>query len=150
LINGKTIRLKPFRVEDADFLLRWNNDPDYTGEFEPYEPVSRGELEEWLLRDRKDQLWYIIENSLGEKVGQIVGRHQIDGSIQIGYRVIPPARGMGYCTEAAATLIQHLFDQGIRRVTAEANPHNTPSLRVLKKLGFNEIEYKKAVEMNGV
>jgi ribosomal-protein-alanine N-acetyltransferase len=58
---------------------------------------------------------------------------------------------MGYCTEAVATLIQRLFDQGIRRVTAEANPHNTPSLQVLEKLGFIEIEYKeKAVEMNGV
>jgi [ribosomal protein S5]-alanine N-acetyltransferase len=57
---------------------------------------------------------------------------------------------MGYCTEAAATLIQHLFDHGVERVTAEANPHNTPSLRVLEKLGFKKIEYKeKAVEING-
>jgi hypothetical protein len=44
LINVKTIQLKPFGIEDADFLLRWNNDPDYTGEFEPFEPVSRGSL----------------------------------------------------------------------------------------------------------
>jgi len=53
LINGKTIHLKPFGIEDADFLLHWNNDPDYTGEFEPFEPVSRVELEDWLLRDRR-------------------------------------------------------------------------------------------------
>ena len=151
MINGKTIRLKPFGIEDADFLLHWNNDPDYTGEFEPFEPVSRVELEDWLLRDRPDQLWYIIENVLGEKVGQIVGRYQRDGSIQIGYRVIPLARGRGYCTEAVATLVHNLFDRGIERITAEANPRNTPSLRVLEKLGFNEIEYKeKAVELNGV
>jgi hypothetical protein len=63
--------LKPFGVEDADFLLRWNNDLDYTGEFEPYEPVSRGELEEWLLRDKTDQLWYIIENTLGRMWGRL-------------------------------------------------------------------------------
>jgi ribosomal-protein-alanine N-acetyltransferase len=151
MINGKTIQLKPFGIEDADFLLRWNNDPDYTGEFEPYEPVTRGDLEEWLLGNKPDQLWYIIENTLGEKVGQILGRYHKDGSVQIGYRVIPLARGRGYCTEAVATLIHHLFDQGIERITAEANPHNTPSLRVLEKLGFNEIEYKKkAVELNGV
>ena len=28
MINVKTIQLKPFGIEDADFLLRWNNDPD--------------------------------------------------------------------------------------------------------------------------
>jgi RimJ/RimL family protein N-acetyltransferase len=95
LFNGKTIRLKPFGVEDVDFLLKWNNDPDYTGEFEPFEPVSRVELEEWLPRDRTDQLWYIIENTLEESVGQIVGRYQNDGSVQIGYRVIPPRAGNG-------------------------------------------------------
>jgi RimJ/RimL family protein N-acetyltransferase len=151
MINGKTIKLKPFGIEDADFLLRWNNDPDYAGKFELFEPVTRGELEEWLPRNKPDQLWYIIENTLGEKVGQIVGRYQKDGSVQIGYRVIPPARGRGYSTEAVATMIHHLFDQGIGRITAEANPRNTPSLRVLEKLGFYEIEYKKkAVELNGV
>ena len=84
MIKGKTIQLKPIGIEDADFLLRWNSDPDYTGEFEPYEPVTRGELEEWLLRNKPDQLWYIIENTLGERVGQIVGRHQNDGSVQVG------------------------------------------------------------------
>ncbi len=151
MINGKTIKLKSFGIEDANFLLRWNNDPDYAGKFEPYEPVTRGELEEWLPRNKPDQLWYIIENTLSEKVGQIVGRYQKDGSVQIGYRVIPPARGRKYCTEAVATLIRHLFDRGIERITAEANPRNTPSLRVLEKLGFDKIEYKKkAVELNGV
>jgi len=45
LINGKNIQLKPFGIEDIDFLLLWNNDQDYTGEFEPFEPASKGELE---------------------------------------------------------------------------------------------------------
>jgi RimJ/RimL family protein N-acetyltransferase len=53
----------------------------------------------------------------------------------------PPARGRGYCTEAVTTLTHHLFDRGIERITAEANPRNMPSLRLLEKLGFNEIEY---------
>jgi RimJ/RimL family protein N-acetyltransferase len=152
LIGGETIRLRPFGVEDTDFLLRWNNDPDYTGEFEPFEPVSREELEEWLPKEKPGQLWYIIETASGEKIGQVVGRLQDDGSVQIGYRVIQPSRGMGYCTEAVRSLIDHLHgERGVWWITAEANPSNRPSLRVLEKLGFREIAYKeRAVEINGV
>jgi len=152
MIRGRTVRLRPFGAEDVDFLLRWNNDPDYTGEFEPFEPVSRGELEEWLPKEKPGQLWYIIETASGEKIGQIVGRYQEDGSVQIGYRVIPSARGKGYCTEAVRSLVNHLQrEAGVERVTAEANPGNKPSLRVLEKLGFRKIAYKeRAVEINGV
>ncbi len=35
MIEGKTVRLKPFSVDDIDFLLRWNNDLEYSGEYEP-------------------------------------------------------------------------------------------------------------------
>ena len=151
LIKGKTIRLRPFGVEDIDFLHRWNNDPEYTGEFEPIEPVSIGELEEWLPREKTGQLWYIIETESGESVGQVVGRYQEDGSVQIGYRVIPTARGRGCCTEAVGLLVIHLFDLGVERIIAEVNPRNGPSRRVLEKLGFKETQYKeKAVELNGV
>jgi RimJ/RimL family protein N-acetyltransferase len=36
-------------------------------------------------------------------------------------------------------------------IVAEVNPRNTPSIRVLEKLGFKKIEYKeRAVEINGI
>ena len=151
MIKGQRIHLRPFGIEDTDFLLKWENDSGYSGEFEPLEPVTLEELEKWLPKEKPGQLWYIIETPAGEKVGQIVGRLQDDGSYQIGYRVIPPARGMGYCTDAAKALVDHLFTIGVERVTAEANPRNVPSRKVLEKLGFREIEYKeKALELNGV
>jgi [ribosomal protein S5]-alanine N-acetyltransferase len=150
MIAGKGVNLKPFGLDDLDFLYRWNNDPEYSGPFEPFEPVSREELEEWLPREKPGVLWHIIMAPSGERVGQIVARLQDDGSYQIGFRLVPAARGKGYCTEAARALIVHLFDGGVTRVTAEANPVNKPSRRVLKKLGFSEIEYKEmAIEVNG-
>ena len=93
MITGDMVRLRPFVLEDIDFLLRWNNDPEYSGVFEPFEPVSREELEEWIQREKPGQLWYIIGIPDGVMVGQIVGRYQDDGSVQIGYRIIPSARG---------------------------------------------------------
>ena len=151
MIKGERVCLKPFSMDDIDFILRWNNDADYSGEFEPLETVSRKELEEWLPKKKEGQLWYIIETPTYEKVGQVVGRYQEDGSVQIGYRIIPTARCKSYCTEAVKTLVTHLFGIGVKRITAEANPTNKPSRRILEKLGFKEIEYReKALELNGV
>ncbi len=151
MIAGKGVDLKPFGSDDLDFLYRWNNNSEYSGPFEPFEPVSRGELAEWLPREKPGVLWHIMVAPDGERVGQIVARLQEDGSYQIGFRVVPAARGRGYCTEAARALINHLFENGVTRVTAEANPENKPSRRVLGKLGFREIEYReKAIEVDGV
>ncbi len=151
LIKGDKINLRPFDTGDADFLYKWENDPEYTGRYEPFEPVTLVELKEWLPREKPGILWHMIETKGGEKLGQIVARLQEDGSYQVGYRVIPPARGRGVCTEAVRTLVRHLFASGVHRVVAEANPENTPSIKVLTKLGFRKIEYKeRAVEVNGI
>ncbi len=151
MIKGDKVNLRPFDTGDADFLYVWGNDPEYTGRYEPFEPVTRGELDSWLPREKPGVLWHVIETKDGEKVGQIVARLQDDGSYQIGYRVIPPARGRGVCTDAVRTLVRHLLASGVHRIVAEASPENRPSTRVLEKLFFRAVDYKKkAVELNGV
>jgi len=145
------VNLRPFDSGDADFLYIWGNNPEYTGRYEPFEPVTRSELDDWLPREKPGILWYVIETRGGEKVGQIVARLQDDGSYQIGYRVIPPARGRGVCSDAVRTLVCHLFASGVQRIVAEASPKNKPSTRVLEKIGFRAIDYKKkALDLNGV
>ncbi|MCK4582999.1 GNAT family N-acetyltransferase, partial [Candidatus Bathyarchaeota archaeon] len=69
-----------------------------------------------------------------------------------GYRVTPPARNKGHCTAAVRTVVNHLFSEtDAERITAEANPRNAASIRVLEKVEFTQTCYKeKAVEINGV
>jgi RimJ/RimL family protein N-acetyltransferase len=152
VITGYRVDLKPFTLEDQEFLYMWNNDPEYTGKYEPQEQVTRDELKEWLLADKPSQHWYIIQTKKGRRVGQLVAREKTDDTIQIGYRVTPPARNKGYCTAAVKTIVNHIFsDMTIQRITAEANPRNRASIRVLEKAGFTKTGYKeKAVEINGV
>jgi RimJ/RimL family protein N-acetyltransferase len=73
-------------------------------------------------------------------------------AVEAGYRVTPPMRGKGYCTEAVRVLVEHLFrDEGVLEVRAETNPGNTLSRRVLERNGFKEHEYRRdAVRINGV
>jgi ribosomal-protein-alanine N-acetyltransferase len=152
VINGERVNLKPFSLEDLDFLYRWNNDPEYAGEYEPKEQVTREELKEWLLEDKPGQSWYVIQTKQGRMVGQLVAREKEDNTVQIGYRVTPPARNQGHCTAAVRTVVNHFFSEtDVEKIIAEANPRNTASIRVLEKAGFTQISFKeKTVEINGV
>jgi ribosomal-protein-alanine N-acetyltransferase len=152
VITGDRVTLKPFGLKDLEFLYVWNNNPEYEGEYEPHEPVSREELEDWLQEEKPDQNWYVIQTEKGQRVGQLVAREMEENTIQIGYRVIPPRRNHGYCTAAVNRIVDHYFSEtDVGRIIAEANPMNTASIRVLEKTGFTQICYKeKAVEINGV
>jgi RimJ/RimL family protein N-acetyltransferase len=76
------------------------------------------------------------------ETGEIVGGgtlHHLDAErriIEIGYFVLPAARGRGVATTIARMLAEHAFSLGIERVAAYVNVGNTASERVLEKAGF--------------
>jgi RimJ/RimL family protein N-acetyltransferase len=150
MLRGDRVDLKPFSLDDLEFLFTWNNDPEYVGEYEPFEPVSEEELSEWLPKPKKGRRWFIIQRKDGEKVGQLVVTEKDSSTVQVGYRVAPPHRNRGYCTEAVRIIVNHLFaETDIETVTAKANPRNFSSLSVLEKVGFTRTTYKeKAIEFN--
>jgi RimJ/RimL family protein N-acetyltransferase len=60
-----------------------------------------------------------------------------DGQVEIGYTLMPEARGQGYAIEA----VRAMFDwatrvHGIRRFRASVAPDNERSLNLIGKLGF--------------
>jgi len=151
MISGDVVDLKPFELEDLEFLLRWNNDPEYVGEFEPFEAVTEEELREWLPKTEAGRSWYIIQTRDGAKVGQLVVTAKSRKSVQVGYRGAPAYRNKGYCTEAVKTAVRHVFaDTGAEVVVAEANLRNTASWRVLERAGFKRKGFKeRALYLNG-
>jgi ribosomal-protein-alanine N-acetyltransferase len=49
------------------------------------------------------------------------------------------ASGRGVIPTALALVVDHCFDQvGLHRIEANVRPENTPSLSVVRKLGFRE------------
>lgn len=85
---------------------------------------------------------YVIELG-GEPVGTlgVSGHLSPDGDQELGYTLVPAARGHGYGTEAVGALCAVLERApGVRRLTAEVRPGNEASLRLLRRLGFTEVD----------
>jgi RimJ/RimL family protein N-acetyltransferase len=76
------------------------------------------------------------------ETGEIIGGatlHHLDSErriVEIGYFVLPAARGRGVATTIARMLAEHAFTLGIERVAAYVNVGNTTSERVLERAGF--------------
>ncbi|MGH9171811.1 MAG: GNAT family N-acetyltransferase [Acidimicrobiales bacterium] len=67
--------------------------------------------------------------------GLIVGRASIDEP-EIAYELCRRAHGRGYATEAARAVLDAAIATGRTRLWSTVGSWNTPSLRVLEKLGF--------------
>jgi RimJ/RimL family protein N-acetyltransferase len=67
--------------------------------------------------------------------GLIVGRSTIDEP-EIAYELFRRAHGYGYATEAARAVLDAAIATGRTRLWSTVGGWNTPSLRVLEKLGF--------------
>ncbi|HEX4812427.1 MAG TPA: GNAT family protein [Nonomuraea sp.] len=131
----------------ADFLSRWMpGEPITTPEaFDAY--IARFDLpaHEGFLICRLD-------------TGAIAGRVHINdivrGSHQtgtLGYCAYAATAGRGYMTEGVRLLVRYAFDElGLHRLEANIQPGNTPSLNLIKRVGFRREGYSPSFQyVNG-
>ncbi|MEU1601305.1 GNAT family N-acetyltransferase [Streptomyces sp. NPDC005708] len=67
--------------------------------------------------------------------GLIIGRSTAEEP-EIAYELFQRAHGHGYATEAAGAVLDAAIATGRKRLWATVGTWNTPSFRVLEKLGF--------------
>jgi len=85
--------------------------------------------------------WYWVLRGDAEAVlvgsGGFKGCPQPDGTIEVGYSVLPQYQGYGYATEAVSGLLSWAFAHAeVSRVIAETLPDNERSIRLLERLNF--------------
>ncbi len=86
-------------------------------------------------------LW-VVEHA-GEPLGTVsaAGPVSPSGDQEIAYALVPDARGQGLGTEAVGAVCAVLERAaGVRRLTAEVLPGNAGSVRLLRRLGFVEVD----------
>ena len=103
--------------------------------------ASEEELWGWLAEPGWPGLTWIAEDEAGV-AGRFVAvpAHEA-GVFDIGYIVAMDRQGQGIARECTAAVIAHLFarslgEGGARKLTAEVDTRNTPSIRLLESLGF--------------
>ncbi len=88
-------------------------------------------------------LWYLVLKSVNENSTTLIGtcgykgKPSADGTVEIGYSVLPEHQRKGYASEAVQALLHRAFShREVTRVIAETYPELVPSIRVLEKNGF--------------
>jgi len=92
-------------------------------------------------------VWVMIERSSGTVIGDIGfhGPPDDQGTVEIGYSVVPSRRRRGYATEAAGALVEWARSQpNTNVILAGCDPNNVPSIRTLERVGF-----RRTGEANG-
>ena len=98
----------------------------------------------WVIRGFGT--WAVVEKSTGSFVGSI-GLWQPEGwpELEMGYWLVPEARGTGYASEAGAASLQFAFEElCAETVVSYIDPANGPSIRVAERLGG---QYDKTIEL---
>ena len=85
--------------------------------------------------------WLVARDGAVVGTAGAAGAVSPDGDQELGYGLVPAARGAGTGTEAVAAVAAVLERRdGVRRLTAEVLPGNEASVRLLTRLGFVEVE----------
>ncbi|HEY5267496.1 MAG TPA: GNAT family N-acetyltransferase [Acidimicrobiales bacterium] len=81
--------------------------------------------------------WLIAENEL--VVGMLGFKSEpVANALEVGYGVVPSARGRGVATAALSLLLERVTHRGLI-VRAETALWNVPSQLILRRLNFNEV-----------
>ena len=143
-LETERLVLRPYNDGDLENLHAIYSLPE-VARWLYYEPTTLEESREKLARK-------IVGNELTEDHGMSAAVQLRDGTyvgdavlfyasvehktVEVGFSFDPRHQGKGYATEAARALIGWAFSQGFHRVVGRLEARNTPSARVLEKLGM--------------
>lgn len=85
--------------------------------------------------------WYFLHREHGELrlvgYGGFQGLPAADGTVEVGYSIVPESHRFGFAPEAVQALVTWAFTHPrVTRVIAHTLPDLRPSIRVLEKCGF--------------
>ena len=143
-LSSERLTIRYFVPEDGEDLYDYLSREEVV-RFEPYRVFTR-EMAMDEARRRAGQECFLAvclknREGLREKViGNLYFERQEAADIalwELGYVFHLQYQGMGYAEEACKTLLAHAFSEmDVHRVEAKCNPDNSPSWRLLEKLGF--------------
>ena len=130
------------RRASREFLGPW--EPRPAPGFDPAGPAAFRGLLERAASDSHDcsLLWRSEDDAL---LGSVSLSQIVRGPFQcgfLGYWMGAPHAGRGYMTEGLSLCLRHVFGSlDLHRVEANIQPHNAPSIALVRRLGFTKEGY---------
>lgn len=146
----ETLRLsmRDFTLDDLGDLYALNSDPRVMKYIADGKPSTRDEVAKALRRFVRYPrlypdlgIWHTSRRDTGAFIGFFALNYTGKTTdIEIGYRLLRNAWGLGFATEGATALAQYGFDDlGLNRIIGVTHPGNHASQRVLMKAGLADI-----------
>lgn len=149
-LETERLKLRAIFPADVQAVFELMSDPRVVQhhELEPFETIQQSrsliaDFTKWFQNDQAVR-WGIVRKDNQELIGSCCFDtfHLKYQSVNLGYNIRSDQWGQGYATEAVNKIIQYAFEHGIvgpvNRIQAITVPANTPSEKVLKKLGFEK------------
>ncbi|MCK8060271.1 MULTISPECIES: GNAT family N-acetyltransferase [unclassified Fusibacter] len=145
MMNTKRLTIRPFTLQDKEFLYELNNDKEvnrYRSSDSATMNYCIDSINDWIERfgDGLLNVNLMEITASKEPVGLIgIFKSGPDSKAELGYRMMPRFWGQGYCKEAASALIIQYFTATDEiEIFAETHPENTNSIRFLENNRFVE------------
>jgi [ribosomal protein S5]-alanine N-acetyltransferase len=140
VLQTARLTLRALRVDDAAALHPMYSDAEANAYGSHPATVT---LDDTIARlekavaDTDWRAWAITLAGDDTAIGTVACYEKRQGKVtEIGYILSRAHWGHGYVTEAVAAMIDLLFAEGQRRIFADTDPDNAPSIAVVKRLGF--------------
>ena len=145
ILAATRVRLEPPRPEHLPRFIAWFSDPEVTRYLLRRFPPSLRQEERWLeavARSEADLVWAVVIKEAGGVVG-VTALHRIDWRSRHGWVEITlgerAAWGKGYGTETVRLCTAYAFEElGLEKVLASVYSGNEASIRMLKKIGYEQ------------
>ena len=142
-ISENNISLRIAEPEDAEVIYRWENDRSVWRVSETIAPVSRFQIEQFLLSNTdltaSHQLRLMVELHPDGPIGciDLFDYDPINSRIGIGVLIDAAHRGNGYAHTAINSCLDYLFNNlMVHQVHCLIDERNTASLHLFQQLGF--------------
>jgi [ribosomal protein S5]-alanine N-acetyltransferase len=136
-IRTERLVMRRARMEDSAAMHRIMSDPVAMRYWSTPPHTELEQTERWIASmiqpDHEGSDDFIVTLD-----GELIGKFGAWKLPEFGFLLDPAHWGRGYASEAMVAFIEHRRGQGATELTADVDPRNLPSLRLLSKHGFVE------------
>jgi [ribosomal protein S5]-alanine N-acetyltransferase len=143
-LRSQNLTLSPYREADFPDVARIVTDPRviWWRDRPMEEPAVRKFFDRAIAAQADGFAWWLVRDHSNTLLGQAAlwPLSSRADTIEVGYHFLLEARGRGYATEAASTLLEYGFGpRNLPEIHAIVLPQNAPSQAVMRRVGMPKV-----------